>query len=183
MKSMALKHFVPLLAAVLASTIALAGAASAQSEESAAPSLQGTWRVNVTVYNCTTGVPRPSFWSLLSFQRGGTESETTSSPAYQPGQRTPGFGFWEPARKSAFCSSDPTADYFNATEAFIVSNSPTNPPGFKIGAQKILQCITMTGDDSWDANALVKFFNNDGTSSTLCATAKGTRLTGNASQP
>ena len=184
MKSEALKHLSRISAAVLASALAVASTvpASAQSDESVAP-LTGTWRVKVTQYNCATGMTLLSFWSVLSFQRGGTESETTSNPALQPGQRTPGYGFWKPARDSAFCSSDPTADYFNATEAFILSDSPTNPPGLKKGVQKILQCITMRDDDNWTATAVVKFFNHDGTTSAGCAKAQGMRLSESADQP
>ena len=146
----------------------------AQSEESAAPSLTGTWRVQVTQYNCTTGTPRPPFWSLLSFQRGGTESETTSNPALLPGQRTPGFGAWERSGINTFSS---------VTEAFILFDSPTNPPGLKKGVQKILQTITMTSENDWIADATVIFFNSDGTTSSGCAKAQGFRLTSSADQP
>src|ERR1700730_4806991 len=67
--------------------------ANAQSEQSPI-GLEGTWRVQVTQYNCATGATRPPFWSLLSFARGGTLTETTSAPAFLPGQRTPGHGVW-----------------------------------------------------------------------------------------
>lgn len=79
--------------------------------------------------------------------------------------------------------ANPTADYFNATEAFILSDSPTNPPGLKKGVQKILQCITMKDDDNWTATAVVKFFNHDGTTSAGCAEAQGMRLSESADQP
>jgi len=113
MKSEALKHLSRISAAVLASALAVASTvpASAQSDESVAP-LTGTWRVKVTQYNCATGMTLLWFWSVLSFQPGGTESETTSNPALQPGQRTPGYGFWKPARDSAFCSSESNSRLF-----------------------------------------------------------------------
>jgi hypothetical protein len=183
MKSRSLRYFGRIAALALASTLAVTGTAFAQDGDWDGHSLQGTWRVQVTQYNCATGAAVPSFWSLLSFHRGGTESETTSNPALQPGQRTSSYGFWKPAREADFCSADREADYFSATEAFILSDSPTNPPGLKKGAQKIMQCITMKGDDSWTSNATVTFFNNDGTTTTGCAKAAGTRLSGSTTEP
>ena len=184
MKSQVLRHISGKSALVLALAIAWAGTALAQSEEAAARSLHGTWRVQVTQFNCVTGQAVPPFWSLLSFHRGGTESETTSNPALEPGQRTSGYGFWKRAREAAFCSTNATkADYFSATEAFILSDSPTTPPGLKKGVQKILQCITMKDRDNWTSNAVVKFFNSDGTTITGCAQAEGIRLTGDTDQP
>jgi hypothetical protein len=181
MKSRGSRKFggIPVLA--LAITFVLAGTAFADDDDG--HSLQGTWRVQVTQYNCATGAAVPSFWSLLSFHRGGTESETTSNPALQPGQRTSSYGFWKPAREADSCSADPEADSISATEAFILSDSPTNPPGLKKGVQKIVQCITMKGDDSWTSNATVTFFNNDGTTTTGCAKAAGTRLSGSTTEP
>jgi hypothetical protein len=182
MKSGGLRKFgaIPVLA--LAITFVLSGTALADDDDG--HSLQGTWRVQVTQYNCATGTPLPSFWSLLSFHRGGTESESTSNPALQPGQRTSGYGFWKPAHEGGdFCSTDPKADYFSATDAFILSDSPTNPPGLKKGVQKIVQCITMKDYDSWTSNAIVTFFNNDGTTTAGCAKAAGVRLSGSTTEP
>lgn len=174
MKSEFLKHCTRLAAIVLA-TAFFGISVSAQSQQSAAGSLEGTWRVQVTLYNCADpSITFPPFWSLLSFQRGGTESETTSNPALLPGQRTAGFGFWKRTDVNT---------YFSATEAFILFDSPTNPPGLKKGVQKILQTIVMTDENDWTADATVSFFNNDGTSSSGCAKAQGSRLTASADQP
>jgi hypothetical protein len=185
MKSMVLRHSDRIAAAILAVALAVVSApAKAQSTESAAAPLEGTWRVQVTQYVCANPtITFPPFKSVLSFQRGGTESETTSNPALVPGQRTSGYGFWEAASASTFCSADPAADYFSATEAFILFDSPTTPPGLKKGVQKILQCITMTDENDWSANASVRFFNADGTTTTGCATATGVRLTDSTTTP
>ena len=175
MKSRVLRHLGHMSAVLLAAAVALAGTASAQSAQAAAPSLEGTWRVQVTQYNCANpSMARPPFWSLLSFHRGGTETETTSNPALLPGQRTSGHGFWEAVGVNT---------YFSATEAFILFDSPSNPPGLKQGVQKILQSITVTDENHFKALATVKFFNADGTTTTGCATATGVRLTGSADQP
>jgi hypothetical protein len=129
----------------------------------------------VTQYSCANpSIQFPPFWSLLTFARGGTEIETTSNPALQPGQRTPSHGFWVTVGENT---------YFSATEAFILFDSPTNPPGLKKGVQKILQSISLTGPNQFSALATVKFFNADGTTTSGCAKAQGTRLTGSADQP
>jgi hypothetical protein len=171
MKSEYVKYAGRLAAAILFFALS----ANAQSTRSAAAPLEGTWRVQVTLHNCADpSITFPPFWSLLSFQRGGTESETTSNPALMPGQRTAGFGFWERTGVNT---------YFSATEAFILFDSPTNPPGLKKGVQKILQTIVMTDDNDWTADATVAFFNSNGTSSSGCATAQGSRLTGSTDAP
>jgi len=158
-------------AAIVATALALPGTASAQS----APSLHGTWRVQVTQYNCADPtVTFPPFWSILSFHRGGTATEATSNPALQPGQRTAGNGYWG-------LKEDGT--YLSVTEAFILFDSPTNPPGLKKGVQKILQTISVTDENHFNAVATIKFFNADGTVRVGCATAQGTRLTASTSEP
>lgn len=173
MKLRILTPFASSAAAILAATLLLATTASAGSGDP--PSLQGTWRVQVTLYNCANpNMKMPPFWSLLSFHRGGTATETTSNPALQPSQRTPGHGFWQPFGDSS---------YFVATEAFILFDSPTTPPGIKKGVQKILQVLSLTDENNFTSAASVKFFNADGTVTTGCANATGTRLTGSASEP
>lgn len=162
-------------AAIVATALALTSSAKAGSAEQAAPSLHGTWRVQVTQYNCANPTMTfPPFWSILSFHQGGTETETTSNPALQPGQRTAGNGYWERTNKGT---------YFSVTEAFILFDSPTNPPGLKKGVQKILQTIALTDESHFNSVATVKFFNADGTVTTGCAKAEGTRLTGSPDEP
>jgi hypothetical protein len=171
MKSRFLTHFGHTSAAILTVAFALATTATAQSTASAAPSLQGTWRVQVTLYKCSDPhVTNPPFWSLLSFNQGGTETETTSNPALQPGQRTAGEGFWKPKGANT---------YFSATEAFILFDSGK----LKKGVQKILQSIDLTDENHFRSKATVKFFNADGTTVTGCAKAEAVRLTGRVDKP
>ena len=83
------------VAALLASSLANTPPVRAQSSQSAsARSLEGAWWVTVTLYNCATGAKRPPFSSILLFSRGGTVIETTSNPAFLPGQRSIGVGTW-----------------------------------------------------------------------------------------
>src|SRR6266705_963117 len=81
--------------ALLAGALLLGTAITAKAQSEQSPNgLEGTWRVQVTQYNCATGATLPPFWSLLSFARGGVLTETTTSPGFLPGQRTPGHGVW-----------------------------------------------------------------------------------------
>jgi hypothetical protein len=175
MKSRISKVFSRAATAFLAGVLVLGAGtvANAQSEQST-NGLEGTWRVQVTQYNCSTGAARPPFWSLLSFARGGTLTETTSSPAFLPGQRTSGHGVW---------SSTAEGTYSAVSEAFILFDSPTNPPGLKMGTQKILQAIVLIDEDHFSSLASVMFFNADGTTVIGCAKAAGTRLSTSGNQP
>jgi len=175
MKSIVFGNFGRPLASALAGAIVLAMTlpAVAQSAESAATSLEGTWRVKVTQYNCANpGMTFPPFWSLLSFHRGGTETETTSNPALAPGQRTSGHGFWKTAGNN---------NYLMAVEAFILFNSPTAPPGLKIGTQKIVQAIAVTDNTHFTSNGTVNFFDANGTLYLAgCAKSDAVRMTDGA---
>ncbi len=100
--------------------------------------------------------------------------ETTSAPAFLPGQRTSGHGVWSSIGGNAYSA---------VSEAFILFDSPTNPPGLKTGAQKIIQAIVLNDENHFSSLASVKFFNADGTTLTGCAKAAGTRLSTSGNQP
>lgn len=156
--------------------------ASAQSEPSASENgLEGTWRVQVTTYNCLTGVALGTpFNALLAFARGGTLSGTTSSPAFEPGQRTSDYGIW---------SKTDGKTYKAVSEAFILFASPPNPapnpfnpspgparPSLQRGTQRITQTIEVS-NDQFTSVATVEFFDIDGKLlMTGCASAIGQRF-------
>ncbi|HEV2278407.1 MAG TPA: hypothetical protein VGS02_09540 [Acidobacteriaceae bacterium] len=144
--------------------LALQPALHAQSEASESPdSLQGTWWVTVTQYDCATGAARPSFTSLLAFARGGTMSETTGNPAFQPGQRTSGYGTWSSTEDDTYTSTD---------ESFIVFSAGP----FMQGTQRINHSIRVDGNQLSD-KATVQFFDTEGRLLVSgCARATGTRL-------
>jgi hypothetical protein len=171
MKSEVLKPFVRTTSTFLAGMLVLGSAtiANAQSQQSV-NDLEGTWRVEVVQYDCANpSITFPPFYSLLSFHRGGTETETTSNPALLPGQRTSGHGFWK---------SSGDHQYLMATEAFILSDSLATPPGLKTGSQKIVQAIVLTDENHFASNGTVDFFKTDGTNYLSgCAKSYGTRLT------
>ena len=136
--------------------------------------LEGTWRVTVTTFNCTTQAAAPPFTSILSFSEGGSMTETTANPAFQPGQRSIGLGNW---RRTGWNT------YWVTTSAFILFDSPTPPPPppfvlqFLRGGQRIDQGITMTGRDSWTSEANLSLTRPDGSEYFFgCARASATRI-------
>jgi hypothetical protein len=127
--------------------------------------LTGSWWVAVTLYDCNTGVKRPPFSSILLFDRGGTLAEATRNPAFQPGQRSAGFGTWSRSQSSTYQASDWAFIQFTAGP-------------FQAGTQKIQHTITLNNDGSaFTDEASVYFY--DAAGSLLqqgCATATGSRL-------
>jgi len=158
---------VPLIALGTALFLASTSSAVAQSEESAsATGLEGTWRIQLTQRNCTTGTPGPTFPALITFARGGTMTETTASPAFLPGQRSPGHGVWRKSDADAYLTHD---------EAFILfSGGP-----FAAGMQIITHAITVSKDgNSFQSVASSQFYDINGSpvGPINCGTAVGSRV-------
>jgi hypothetical protein len=133
---------VALVCAIGVGSTAMARTAGSDQAPAAMKNLEGTWRVQVTIVNCATGAEGPPFWSLLTFARGGTLTETTANQAL-PAPRTPGHGVWAWTGPSSF---------FAASEAFLLFG-----PGFAPWTQRIEQTIVMTSDDEFDSDARVIF--------------------------
>jgi hypothetical protein len=136
--------------------------------------LVGTWRVTTTPYQCVTGATFPQFarMSLLTVGAGGTVVDGSSSPDFQPGQRSSGHGFWERTGRQSF-----RAVY----EAFIVFTSVVTPPAlprYVRGTQRFDHGIEMIDADHWTSQASVTFFDVAGTPvpPTGCATAVAERM-------
>jgi hypothetical protein len=114
--------------------------------------LKGTWVVAITPYECSTG---ESFLTVIkafqTFDGSGTMVETTSGPTFQPGQRSPGLGYWERAGQGS---------YRAVFEAFVLFDS-VNPspymPDYKRGTQRFDQGIVMLDADHWASDAVVTF--------------------------
>lgn len=96
----------------------------------AAATLEGTWRVEITLRNCDTGqalgVPFPA---LATFARGGTL--TTSDGGLSPAVRGTGHGVWWRARGRTFAA---------LSEAFMFNG------GVRSGTQRISQEIDLDHD-------------------------------------
>jgi hypothetical protein len=118
--------------------------------------LTGTWRVEVTTYNCKTGVANAPFASLLTFDASGTLTGTTANAVFLPGQRSSDHGVWRRAGRNYFTA---------ASEAFIeFSTPPTAPtPPLVRGSQRIEQSIELTGPDSFRSDATLTFRDVGGT--------------------
>ena len=162
-----------LTASVLIAGMLFAGAglrAQARSEQAASKNdIVGTWRMTVTIYDCSTAAERPPFQSMISFAEGGTMTETASNPGFQPGQRSPGHGIWTATDKHA---------YNFISEAYILFTTEPNPPapGFQRGVQRITQSVVVNGDQL-TTDGSVQFFDVQGNVlMNGCAKAVGERM-------
>jgi hypothetical protein len=136
--------------------------------------LVGSWKVSVTPYNCVTGATFPQFTrpQLITFGDGGTVVEGSGSPDFQPGQRSPGHGYWERTGPQSFRT---------VIEAFILFTSvvtPPTPPRYVQGSQRFDHGIEMQDADHWSSHLSVTFFNTSGTPvpPSGCAQATAERL-------
>lgn len=144
--------------------------AQARSEQAGSKNdIVGTWRMTVTIYDCSTGAERPPFQSMISFAEGGTMTETASNTAFQPGQRSPGHGIWTATGNHA---------YKFISEAYILFTTEPNPPapGFQRGVQRLTQSIEVNGDQL-TTDGSVEFFDVQGNAvMNGCAKAVGERM-------
>ena len=126
--------------------------------------LEGTWSFQVSLENCANGqaIGQP-FQSLLTFNEGGTMTETTSNPIFYPADRGPGHGVWSQVSNHTFQAT---------SVAFITLNGALQK------LQTIEQTIQLTrGGDLKTIKAQVKFNAPDGTLLMEgCASATGKRL-------
>lgn len=166
MKSNTYRAFFTLLAGVVCA-LTLSEAASAQTEDwdFAARRLEGSWTVQVTQRDCTSGAAlgKP-FLSMLTFGRGGTLVETTSNPMFFPAVRGPGHGVWSHTGHHQFKG---------VSVAFITVN------GVLAKTQTITQTIEMGNNpDTFTVpTASVVFVSVDGSATiTGCASAVGKRI-------
>lgn len=149
---------------VLAQGIAAAHGNDRSDGEQSAPdrrTLEGTWRVEVTLRNCLTGEPvQPPFPALASFARGGTV--TTADGGLSPAVRGTGLGAWWRVPDGAFAA---------VTEAFLFNG------GVRTGTQRITQEIDVTPDgEEFNANVTSEIQNITGNViATGCATSIGRR--------
>ena len=82
------------VALVLAGLLVLGfgATAMAQSVDNGSNGLEGTWRAQVTVQDCQTGVTLRAFPAMFAFAKGGTVTFTTAGQL--PSVATPGLGTW-----------------------------------------------------------------------------------------
>ena len=155
---------------ILLATVVASASSARASDMREGRGLTGTWRVQVTTYNCKTGVTNPPFASVLTFDAFGTLTGTTANAVFLPGQRSADHGVWTRLGSNYFSA---------ASEAYIQFSTPATspPPRFARGVQRIEQGIELTGRDSFSSEATLTFFDEGGTVLlTGCAKAIGERF-------
>lgn len=159
-----------------------AGTAAAQSVGSSSENtLQGTWFVRVTLRDCATNGSLGSVNSLVTFHRGGTVSESTSSPTFSVGQRGPAHGNWAfeenhrfSQRMVALINFD-TPPNLPGTPGF----NPSLPisPGFYAGWSIVAHTVQLVDHDHLISSGTNEFYKTDGTQyRSGCSTAVATRF-------
>ena len=144
-------------------------------DRSMSPSrLEGAWIVTITPYVCATGELLPAFAvdSYMTFGARGTLAETTSNTRFQPGQRSPGHGYWELTGPNAYRA------VFQAFVQFTSVVTPPTPPRYVRGTQRVDQGIELVDNDHWKSVATVSFFDTGGTlvPPSGCAVAAAVRM-------
>jgi len=128
---------------------------SPEAESSSSSRIVGVWGVTVTLRDCATGAPLgPPFPSLLTFEDGGTISESTGALGFAPNQRTEGHGVRKLTKRK----------YSQRTIALLRFETQPQPPvpGFLAGWQVIDQTITMSDRDHFTSEGTGDFYNAQG---------------------
>lgn len=124
--------------------------------------LEGTWRVEITLRSCVTGQPvQNPFPALASFARGGTV--TTADGGLSPAVRGTGLGVWWRVPEGAFAA---------VTEAFLFNG------GIRTGVQRITQEIEVAAsDEEFHSSVTSEILDANGNVLTAgCATSIGRRM-------
>ena len=124
--------------------------------------LQGTWRVQLTVRNCQTGVALRTFPALFTFAKGGTLSVTTAGQL--PALSTTGLGVWRHTDGHAYSA---------VSEAFVFSTA-----GVWTQTHRLTRAIEIGNneDEFTDTVSLQIFDTNGNVIVTGCATSVGSRF-------
>jgi len=124
--------------------------------------LQGTWRVQLTVRDCQTGVALRTFPALFTFAKGGTLSGTTAGQL--PALSTTNLGVWRHTDGHA---------YIAVSESFVFSTA-----GVWTQTHRLTRAIEIDNDEDkfTDTVALQIFDTNGNVIVTGCATSVGSRF-------
>jgi hypothetical protein len=177
MTTRSLKGFAPLggtAAVVVAGMLFLGSGLRAKAHpdrDESRNSLEGTWRVTVTVRqvtdpqtgNCQTGEPlRPPFPALFAFAKGGTLTLTTAGQL--PSLFTPGLGVWRHTEGNKYSA---------VSEQFVFS-----PAGAWIQTHRFTRAIEVDNDaDQFTDNVKLEILDTaDNVIATGCGTSVASRL-------
>lgn len=164
---------VMLAAACLAAMPATAWALDENDRHAAGRGLEGTWVVQVTQRDCSSGAPLGiPFYSLLTFHQGGTMTETTANAMFFPAVRGPGHGGWSHVKGGGY--GDVSDRRYQAKSLALITSN-----GLLTQEQIIRQNIQMGSNPNTfqTTSASVEFYKPDGTLIRKgCATAQGARF-------
>jgi hypothetical protein len=137
----------------------------------------GTYAVQVTLRDCTSGAPAgPPFDSLVTLHAGGTISETPGGRAFAPGQRGAGHGAWEKIGRHTY-SQEMIALITFDTPANLPGTptfDPSRPvtPGFQTGWQTVSHTIAFSDANHATSSGTNAFYTAAGVQyRTGCSTA------------
>jgi len=123
----------------------------------------GTWDVQTTMVDCTTGVPLSSGKSFVSYNQGGTYIEEASG--VPSSRRYPGLGAWQHVRARTYSLAFKTFQY--------------NADGTSNGKILVNLEVEHNLDDTTTSTAVARVYNAAGDlTATRCVNAVGTRFTG-----
>jgi hypothetical protein len=134
----------------------------AQSEGNESHSLEGTWRLQITVRDCQTGQALRTFPALFAFAKGGTLTATTAGQL--PSLSTTNLGVWRHTEGHT---------YRAVSETFIFS-----PAGAWIQTHRLARTIEIGNDeDAFTDTVNLEIFGTTGNLiATGCATSVASRL-------
>ena len=137
--------------------------ARAQSEgHNSQRGLEGAWRLQLTVLDCTTGEALKTFPAVFTFEKGGTSSVITAGQL--PSLATSGLGTWQHTHGR---------NYSAVTDVFVFSTD-----GVWIQTHRLTRAIEVSidGNAFTDTVALEIFDTNGNLIAPGCATSVATRF-------
>lgn len=148
--------------------VAGVGTASAQGAR-----LEGVWAIVTQERNCATGVAiGPTTRAMVTYNAGGTLTESTSIPVFAVGQRSDGHGTWSPSGAGRFAARTATMILFDTAPG-----TPPFSPGFQAGWQVATNVMSLSGPDAFTAVGSSQFYDvNRAFYREGCVTRTGTRF-------
>jgi hypothetical protein len=155
-----LKHFATFhgtASLVLAGVLVLGSGLTAMAQ-----SIEGTWRVQLTVSDCQTGQVLRTFPAVFAFAKGGTLTLTTAGQL--PSLSTTGLGIWQHTNGHSYSA---------VSESFIFS-----PAGAWTQTNRLTRAIDVSNDgDQFTDTVALQIFDTHGNQIVAgCGTSVGSRM-------
>jgi hypothetical protein len=137
--------------AAVGAAVLVAGASPAFAQGAA---LEGVWAIVTQERNCSTGAAiGPTTRAMVTYNAGGTLTESTSIPVFAVGQRSDGHGTWNAAGPGRFSARTATMILFDTAPG-----TPPFSPGFQAGWQVATNVITLSGPNAFTAVGSSQFY-------------------------